>query len=109
MRFDLKESRKGFCQEESRSFHAEGPKTKKSAGTNSGKSRTRYLEVESTRSRVESMRECVKLKTVTVQRYDRAINLSSGQTVQIMSIAVTLTLKTAIQYFHWTLAYGNLP
>ena len=82
----------------------------KSAGTNSGKSRTRYLEVESTKSRVESTRECVKLKTATVQiLYDRAINLSSGQTVQIMSIAVTLTLNTAIQYFHWTLAYGNLP
>jgi len=43
-RLDLKESREGFCQRGGgRSFHVEGPKTEKVAGTNS----TRNLEKSS--------------------------------------------------------------
>ena len=39
LRLDLKESRQGFCRRRrGRSFHVEGPKKRKAAGTNSGKS-----------------------------------------------------------------------
>ena len=68
-RLHLKESRKGFGQRgRGRSFHVDGPKNRKGAGTNSAESGARNLEAEtseSMRSRVESMGECVKLKTVT--------------------------------------------
>ena len=68
-RLHLKESRKGFGQRgRGRSFHVDGPKNRKGAGTNSGESGARNLEAEtseSMRSRVERMGECVKLKTVT--------------------------------------------
>ena len=47
MRFDLKESRVGFCRRErGRTFHVEGPKTEKLREQNSGKSGARNLEAE---------------------------------------------------------------
>ena len=65
-KFELKESRESFCRRgRGRSFHVEGPKTEKGAGTSSGKSGTKNLEAESIRSRAESTGRCVKLKTVT--------------------------------------------
>ena len=46
LRFDLKDSREGFCPRgRGRSFRAEGPKTKKGAATISGKSGTRIWKL----------------------------------------------------------------
>ena len=44
-------------------------KERKGAGANSGKSGTRNLEVESIKSRAESMGVCVELKTDTEIRF----------------------------------------
>ena len=65
LRFDLKESREGFCQRKWKVILCSGAKTKKGTGTSCGKSGTRNLEAESIRSRAESRGGCVKLKTVT--------------------------------------------
>ena len=42
-----------------------GTDNRKGAGTNSGESGARNLEAQSIRTRAESTRGCVKLKTVT--------------------------------------------
>ena len=71
LRFDLKDSREGFCRRgRGRSFRAEGPKTKKKKkkkkrrGNHQWKVWYRDLEADSIRSRVESSGGCVELKTV---------------------------------------------
>ena len=69
----MNESREGFCRRErGRSFHVDGPKTKKGAGTDSGESDARNMEVESIRCRAESKGGCVKLKTVAEIRRSSA-------------------------------------
>ena len=64
LRFDLNESREGFCRRgRRRSLHAEGQNTEKVLEpTSSG---TRNLQDENIRSGVESRGWCVNLKTVT--------------------------------------------
>ena len=72
-RLDWNESREGFClRGRGRSFHVDGPKTEKGAGTNSGESGARNLETESIRSGAESTGRCVQLKTVTEIRRSSA-------------------------------------
>ena len=57
MRFELKESREGFCRKgRARSFHVEGPKTEKEQEPSSGNSGTRNLEAENIKSTAESTR-----------------------------------------------------
>ena len=87
-RSHLKESRKGFGQRgRGRSFHVDGPKNRKGAGTNSGESGARNLEAEtseSMRSRVERMGECVKLKTVTKITWWSACDTVIAQSVSLV-------------------------
>ena len=70
----MNESLEGFYWTgRGRSFHVEGPKTEKGQEPAVEiKSGVRNLEAESIRSRVESMRGCVKLKTVTEIRRSSA-------------------------------------
>ena len=73
-RLNLNESRKAFCQRgRRRSFHVDGPKTQKAREpTMDIESGAKNLEAESIRSRAESTRGCVKLKTVTEIRRSSA-------------------------------------
>ena len=58
---------------------------RKGTGTNRGKSAMRNLEAESIRSRTESMRGCVKLKTVTeIRPSSVARNIFIAETVRLV-------------------------
>ena len=75
-RLNLNESREAFCQRgRRRSFHVDGPKTQKAReptmDIESAKTDLNRLEAESIRSRAESTRGCVKLKTVTEIRAEQ--------------------------------------
>ena len=73
LRFDLKESREGFCQErKGKVIPCRMTKDKKGTGINSRESGTTNMEAESIKSRAESTGGCVKLKTVTEIRWSSA-------------------------------------
>ena len=61
-----------------------GAENRKVAGTNSGKSSTRNLEVESIRSGAESTGGCVKLKTVTEIRRSTVRNTFVAERVYLV-------------------------
>ena len=92
LRFDLKDSREGFCRRgRGRSFRAEGPKTTtttttttttKRRGNHQWKVWYRDPEADSIRSRVESSGGCVKLKTVI--RRSSARNTFTAESVYLL-------------------------
>ena len=67
LRFDLKESRQGFCRREGKVVPCRGAEDRKGLGINSGKSIMRNLETdtESMRRRTECTGGSVNLNTVT--------------------------------------------
>ena len=69
LRFDVKESRAGFCRRgRGRSFHVEGPKTEKAREPAVGslvRGISRLRAITFNRSRAEIKGGCVKLKKVT--------------------------------------------
>ena len=66
LRFDLKESRQGFCRREGKVVPCRGAEDRKGLGINSGKSIMRNPETETeSMRRAERTEGCVNLNTVT--------------------------------------------
>ena len=94
---------RGFLSErKGKVIPCRGAKDRKGSRTNSGKSGiTRNLEAEGIRSRIESTRECVKLKTVTEIRQSCVCNTFIVECLSCTEVFVGLGVGFLFLFFQY--------